>query len=121
MFAVSSCIVIIDGVTMPLIKLTDRFIACTRNDALLSLSEGFVKVRLLEAALSLGWTIQEGVREQKLADYGSVRLGKLAWLRADRRINLTHGSVDVTIVNPFQLLIELKTVPDYGPKSAGAF
>jgi hypothetical protein len=104
--------------------LADMLVESTYNDSLLSLSEGFIKVRCIEAGLSLGWTIQEGAGRRPdgdVADYAVKRNGKIVWHRATRKLRLEDGSSDVAVVDPFEMLLEIKARPDYGTKSQAQF
>jgi len=91
---------------------------------MLSLSEGFIKVRCLEAALALGWTVQEGAGrgpDGDVADYAVLTSGRVVWRRAPRRLRLHEGSSDLAIVDPFEMLLEIKARPDHGTKSQAQF
>lgn len=94
------------------------------NDLLVTISEGFVKVRCMEAALYLGWTLQEGAGvagKIRVADYASLTGGRVSWVRGTKRLSLEHGSADVAIADPFELFIEIKCRPDRGTKSQAQF
>lgn len=104
--------------------LADAFVARTTEDLLLAVSEGFVKVRCAEAALSLGWTLQEGSGNTltgPMADYASMENGRVAWLRGPRECQLPEGSSDLAVVRPFKMFLEIKTRPDHGTKSQAQF
>ena len=111
--------------TSRLEQFADAFLARTRDDQFLTLSEGFVKVRCAEVALALGWTVQEGAPGQSrygsVADYASIRGGKVEWERQPRRLQLSQGSADLAVVDPFEMLLEIKTRPDHGTKSQAQF
>ena len=104
--------------------LADMFVQITASESLLSLSEGLIKVRCIEAALRLGWTVQEGAGcrpDGDVADYAAMRDGKVLWHRAARTLRLADGSSDVAVVDPFEMLLEIKARPDYGTKSQAQF
>jgi hypothetical protein len=110
--------------TSRLHQFADAFVARTRHDQLLTLSEGFIKVRCAEVALGLGWTIQEGAGHSPygpVADYASIRAGRVEWQRQSRRLKLSEGSADLAVVDPFEMLLEIKARPDYGTKSQAQF
>lgn len=110
--------------TSRLQDLADAFVARTTEDILLAISEGFVKVRCAEAALSLGWTLQEGSRNKPtgpMADYATMLNGRVAWRRDPRKIQLPEGSSDLAVVSPFEMFLEIKTRPDHGTKSGAQF
>jgi hypothetical protein len=115
----------LDDMTSPLLQFADAFILRTHDDQLLTLSEGFIKVRCIETALSLGWTIQEGAgqsRTHAAADYAFMETEKnIKWERRPRRLLLDEGSSDIAIVEPFELLLEIKARPDRGTKSQAQF
>jgi len=61
------------------------FCRATERERLLALSEGYVKIRAMEVALSLGWTIQEGAGHSPtgpVADYLSLSGKKLSGSRS---------------------------------------
>ncbi len=98
---------------MTLRRLVERFVEQTVDDQLLLLAEGFTRVRMLEAALSLGWTIQEGVKNRNRADYATQRRGRIEWVRAPRQITQRPGTIpDVVVSDPIRMLLELKTISD---------
>lgn len=68
--------------------------------------------------------MQEGAGESPagpVADYVHVRSGKVEWWRAPRLLRLNEGSADLAVVYPFEMLLELKSRPDYGTKSQAQF
>jgi hypothetical protein len=94
------------------------------KDLLVTISEGFVKVRCMEAALSLGWTIQEGAGvsgKVRVADYASFANGRVSWVRGMKRLSLQYGSADVAVVDPIEIFVEIKCRPDRGTKSQAQF
>ena len=105
-------------------QLADTFIDKAREDLLLTLSGGFVKIRLMEAALSLGWTLQEGTGDaagKKTADIIRLTPGSLKWKRSSRVMQLPAGSADLAILKPIQGFVEKKTRPDIGAKARAQF
>lgn len=107
--------------TSVLHQLADAVVESCRREDFITLSEGLVKIRCLETALSLGWTIQEGVGNSGIADYATLVAGRISWSRRGRIAQLPSGSSDVAIVKPFTLLLEIKTRPDHGTKSQAQF
>lgn len=108
----------------PILQLANAFILRTHDDQLLSMSEGFVKVRCMETALALGWTIQEGagqIPSGPIADFGVMVSGTIRWSRASRRLTVSDGSADLSIVAPYEILLEIKARPDWGTKSQAQF
>lgn len=104
--------------------LATTFLSLSAGERLLTLSEGLVKVRCIEAALNLGWTVQEGAGNSPsgpVADFASTRDGAILWRRGPRRLALTDGSADVAIVDPFEMMLEIKARPDYGTKAQAQF
>ena len=72
-------------------KFADAFIAHAGKELFLTLSEGLIKVRCMETALQLGWTLQEGAGNAPagpVADYARLKNGSLEWSRAARKIQL---------------------------------
>jgi hypothetical protein len=107
-----------------LAALTDAFLQLASREPLLTLSEGLIKIRAAEAALSLGWTIQEGAGTSPtgpVADYAALRNGVITWERGDRRLQLPEGSSDLAVVEPFEMFLEIKARPDYGTKAQAQF
>ncbi len=102
-------------------RLGNKFLALTSEDRLLALSEGFLKVRCAEAALALGWTLQEGVGNKGSADFASLSNGSIVWRRSDRILFALEGSADLAIVSPLNMLLEIKARPDHGTKSQAQF
>lgn len=110
--------------TSAILRFADNFVSKTRDDQLLTLSEGFVKVRCAETALALGWTVQEGAGQSPygpVADYAFMDSGVIKRRRQSRRLSLAEGSTDLAIVDPFELLLEIKARPDWGTKSQAQF
>lgn len=108
----------------PILQFADAFVLRTHDDQLLSLSEGFIKVRCIETALALGWTVQEGAGQAPdgpIADFAVMVAGTIRWSRASRRLTLPDGSSDLAIVAPHPLLLEIKARPDRGTKSQAQF
>ncbi len=105
----------------PLAELANRFLAITQGERLIALSEGLVKIRCIEAALALGWTIQEGTTRPNEADFIREREGQLHWTRGTRVFSIADGSCDVTVVSPFQIGIEIKCRADHGVKAQALF
>lgn len=104
--------------------LASAFISLASRERLLTLSEGLVKIRCIEAALDLGWTVQEGAGNSPsgpVADYASGRDGAVLWRRGPRRLALANGSADVAVVEPFEMMLEIKARPDYGTKAQAQF
>ena len=90
------------------------------DEPFLTLSEGLIKVRLIEAALSLGWTIQEGSAAGGV-DTASVSNGKLSWINHCRALYYPNSVTTVTIERPFRLAIEIKSRSDHGSKNVSRF
>lgn len=110
--------------TSSILQFADTFITRTRADQLLTLSEGFIKVRCVETALALGWTIQEGAGQSPygpVADYAVMDSEGIKRWRDYRRLSLADGSTDLAIVDPLELLLEIKARPDWGTKSQAQF
>lgn len=101
--------------------LGEAFLERTAHDTLLALSEGFIKVRCAEEALSLGWTLQEGVGNKGTADFANLIDGHVAWQRGRRLLSAAEGSADLAIVSPFEVIMEIKGRPDHGTKSQVQF
>jgi hypothetical protein len=101
--------------------LGEAFLERTAHDTLLALSEGFIKVRCAEAAMSLGWTLQEGVGNKGLADFANLVDGHVTWQRGQRLLSAADGSADLAIVSPFKVILEIKARPDHGTKSQAQF
>lgn len=105
-------------------EFADAFVSRTRDDQLLTLSEGFIKVRCAETALALGWTIQEGAGHSPkgpVADYASMDSGVIKWWRQPRKLSLAEGSADLAVIDPIEMLLEIKARPDWGTKSQAQF
>jgi hypothetical protein len=101
--------------------LGEGFLARTGDDNLLAISEGFIKVRCAEVALSLGWTLQEGVGNKGIADFANLVDGNVVWRRGKRMLYAAEGSADLAIVSPFEMMLEIKARPDHGTKSQAQF
>lgn len=108
-----------------LLQLVDAFDVHTANDQLLTLSEGFIKIRCMEAALKLGWTLQEGTsgttRFGRVADFASLKGNVVTWRRGQRQTSIDEGSTDLAIVSPFEMMLEIKGRPDQGTKAQAQF
>lgn len=102
-------------------ELGEALLHRTAEDRLLALSEGFIKVRCAEAALDLGWTLQEGVGNKGVADFARIIDGKVRWDRGSRMLFAPEGSADLAVVAPFSVLLEIKARPDHGTKSQAQF
>src|SRR5690242_4826750 len=112
MFAVRFNESLIEKAIMPnlLAELAEKLTNATADDQLLTLSEGYFKVRCIQVALEMQWIIQEGAQNahdpkggrKGRADYLKLIDGKLQWKRGDRVVSLAGGSADFTIVEPFQ-------------------
>lgn len=105
-------------------QLIRSFIARVSDERLLALSEGLIKVRCIEAGLSLGWTAQEGAGRSPIgdvADFLTETHGLLCWHRGPRRRRLQVGSSDVTFVSPVSMSLEIKARPDFGTKAQAQF
>ena len=114
----------LEGMPSAILQFADTFVSRTQADQLLTLSEGFVKVRCAETALSLGWTIQEGAGQSPsgpVADYAFMDSGVIKRWRDSRRLSVADGSTDLAIVDPIELLLEIKARPDWGTKSQAQF
>lgn len=109
----------------PLLALFREFAARVREESFLTLSEGLVKVRLLHAAINLGWIVQEGAPGttygKPVADFARKVDGVVRWRRDQRKIRISRGSCDLAVVDPFDMLLEIKTRSDYGTKSGAQF
>lgn len=101
--------------------LGEGFLNSTGGDRLLALSEGFIKIRCAEAALQLGWTLQEGVGNKGVADFARMVDGNVEWSRSARTLFAQEGSSDLAVVAPFSMLLEIKARPDHGTKSQAQF
>ena len=108
-----------------LVELVSVFVEQTKQDQLLAWQEGFVKVRLAESALKLGWVLQEGTpgtdRGFPAAHILRFLEGSLSWGRVPRLFKLPEGSTDLTFVAPIQVMLEIKTRPDFGTKAGCQF
>jgi hypothetical protein len=80
-----------------------------------------VKVRCIEAALELGWTLQEGASAPGSA-FTIERTPDGISVRRDRRLLVVEdGSADLYVVAPAQLMLEIKARPDVGTKAQAQF
>jgi len=105
-------------------QLGTSFLRRVATDTLLTISEGFIKVRCAQAALDLGWELQEGAGNAPsgpVADFARASAGQIQWTRGPRRAQLPQGSADLCVVSPFTLFLEIKARPDFGTKSQAQF
>ena len=96
----------------------------TRLDPLLAHQEGHLKVEIMRALLSLGFTPQEGSPRANHAHFASPTPGAPdvpAWTSGTRLIRVPDGSSDIVAIKDggFRQL-ELKTRCDHGSKSGAA-
>lgn len=107
-----------------LTSLVTEFVQRTQSEPFLALSEGLVKVRFMEAALSLGWMLQEGAGQSpdgQLADFLSKKGNELIVTRGRRLVKLPYGSADFTSISPCILMLEFKSRSDFGTKIGAGF
>jgi hypothetical protein len=105
-------------------QLCAEFARRTEGERLLALSEGLIKVRVMEVALSLGWVLQEGAggpANAPVADYLWMEGGELRRKRILRLLRLIGGSCDFTVVAPHGFMLEIKARSDVGTKSQAQF
>ena len=86
-----------------------------------TLSEGLIKVRAIESALDLGWTLQEGAPAPGSAF--TIRTGAegIKISRELRRLTVLDGSADMYVIEPFEMMLEIKARPDVGSKAHAQF
>lgn len=97
-----------------------RFTQDTCADQLLTLSEGHFKVELMKAFAHQGCALQEAYSKSS-ADYLFFNKNVFKWTRDVRLCRPQEGQCDITLVEPSVLFIELKTIPDRGPKATVSF
>ncbi len=105
-------------------QLIQIFIERASGERLLALSEGLIKVRCIEAGLSLCWIAQEGAGRSPVGDVADFLVekdGLISWQRAERLMRPLTGSCDVTFVSPVRMSLEIKARPDFGTKSQAQF
>ena len=113
----------------PLNQLGTALVQSTNSDQFLTLAEGYLKICCVKAALSLGWKLQEGARNRRARGGGMEDMADYLWLtdgilkskRDVRTLAIANGSTDVTVVEPHELFLELKTRPDLGAKSLAQY
>lgn len=91
------------------------------SEPFFTLSEGLIKVRAIESALDLGWTLQEGAPAPGSAF--TIRTGEIGITisRELRRLTVLDGSADMYVIEPFEMMLEIKARPDVGSKAHAQF
>jgi hypothetical protein len=104
-----------------LLALAKRLIDRGGMEPFFTLSEGLVKVRTLEAALDLGWVVQEGAPSPGSAYAITKTVNGVEVVKSLRRLSVADGSADLYITQPIELMLEIKTRPDIGTKAQAGF
>lgn len=105
-----------------LAQLSQAIAAAAKGEPLFTLSEGLVKVKALHAALDLGWTVQDGSSGAGQMHTLSRLHGQPIKLASSPRVlNVAEGSADLYVTAPVQMMLEIKTRPDFGSKETAQF
>lgn len=104
-----------------IISFVEALLPRVKQEPFMTLAESLMRVRCMETALELGWTIQEGSTNPGTAEILTTKDGTPHWQRRERRFELAQGSYDVCVVDPCVILFELKCRPDHGPKANAQF
>ncbi len=104
-----------------IVSFVEALLPRIKLEPFITLAESLLRVRCLETALELGWTIQEGSTNPGTAEILTKKQGVYNWQRSPRKFELDQGSYDVCIVQPCVMLLELKCRPDHGPKANAQF
>jgi hypothetical protein len=102
-------------------NLVTKIASAAEHEQFFALSEGLVKVRTIEAALSLGWTVQDGASGKDVVHTLWLDASEVKIESCERVLKIEDGSADVYITAPIKMMLEIKTRPDFGSKAQAQF